>query len=491
MKPRTLLLLLLVLLSACGRSREQHDIVLVTIDTLRADHLGCYGYHRNTSPTIDALAREGVMFERAISTIATTLPSHLSLMTGIYPHQHGYLANKDAAEGMFVPSLGRRPVAEFLRDAGYTTAAFVSGPTVTRATGIQAGFDHFDQHEVQNFPDIFDHSRRAQVTVARALEWLSQEHERPIFLWIHLWDPHEPNVPLEPWASMFPTDEGLERLIDERRIDPAILGERFDQLDLSRLFAPALIGEIRAGRPVTLPPIDRDAVRDMLNRYDGAVRYTDDQLAVLFEGLRAAGRWEAAIVAVTSDHGQALGQHDWLEHGRIELENTHIPLVMRFPEGLVEQPARVQRVVSLVDVLPTLLARIDPTGLDGFLDQAEGEDLLSGRFERPYAFSQRSERDRAWEPEPERNGEQIGITLDTWRYYYRPDGTDELYDLRTDPGELADVGAREPELVERLRELAIEVLERRVHIPGERSQSPEVREFLDSLKATGYMGEKR
>lgn len=497
MKLRSPLILLAVLLAGCSPepAPRLHDIVLVTIDTLRADHLSCYGYHRETTPTLDALAREGVLFERAITPIATTLPAHLSLMTGIYPHQHGYLTNSDAVASMFVPAPGSRPVAEVLRAAGYTTGAFVSGPTVTRATGIHAGFDHFDQHKIEDPLDIFDHSRRAAETIALALDWLRQQGGRPVFLWVHIWDPHEPNVPLEPWASMFPSDEGLERLIDERRIDPAVLRERFPDVELARLFAPELLADIRAQRPYELPPIDREAVRDMLNRYDADVRYVDDQLALFFDALRALGRFDDAILTVTSDHGQALGQHDWLEHGRIQLDNTHVPLVMRFPAGLVDQPARVPRVASLVDVMPTVLARLGAPALDEYLAQTEGEDLLSARFERSWAFSQRSERDREWEPGAGRNGRMVGLTLDAWRYYHWPDAADseaadELYDLRTDPGELVDVHAREPDLVRRLRAVALEVLERRVHLPGATTTSPEAEAFRESLKSAGYLGDE-
>lgn len=490
----------LAIASSCSREEprpartavldERPDVVLVTVDTLRADHLGCYGYFRDTSPHLDELARESLLFERAIATMGTTLPSHLSLMTGLYPSQHGFVANEGAMKARFTSVPGRRAFADVLRDAGYQTAAFVSGPTVSSPTGISAGFDVFDEHEMKDPKNIFDQSRRAGATNERVFEWLERASDRPLFLWVHYWDPHEPNTPPEPYASMFRPDARLDALIDERRIEPAKLASGLELRDLLRCFAPEALRGATEHSVIPAPTIDRDAVRGLLGRYDGDVRYMDDRLGELLAKLRARPRWNHTIVVVTADHGQGLGQHDWLEHGRIQLEETHVPLVVHFPPGLVPQPQRRSEVVSLVDVLPTVAARLPLPQVEGFLEQAAGSDLLSGRFDRSYAFTQRSLRDREWGPGDSGDVLQFALTLDGWRYYHRSEGADQLFQLSSDPGELVDVAAQHPDLTAKLRRVVRQVLAERPWSGGEDASGEGAGiDFADMLKTLGYTGD--
>lgn len=463
-----------------GRYTEPVNVLLFTVDTLRADHLSSFGHFRDTSPRIDALASEGLLFERAITTSATTLPAHLSIMTGLYPHQHGYVANIGAIKGAFESSPGRRTAAELFQSAGYATAAFVSGATVKTRTGLQTGFDVFDEPE--------EISRRGAVTTAHALAWL-QEHlesdpDRPFFLWVHYWDPHEPNDPQEPWASLFRTDSALEALIDSRRVRPEVLQERFEPSEIARLFFPELFQAICIRREeAEVPPIDRDDVRRVYNHYDGDIRYTDDQVGRVLDTLDMLGLRDETVVALVADHGQALGQHDWLEHGSIEDSNLHVPMVVRFPGALVPQPARVGRVVSVVDLLPTIIARLDLPRASAFLDQASGADLLSSRFDRPYAFSHRTERARkTWE-----SGREFALTFDRWKYYHLEEGEDQLFDLEADPGELVDVAAEHPDLVGKLRHLVQQTLSEK---PWDGADaSPDVvpdAQLRSELEALGY-----
>lgn len=484
-------LALVALGASCSRAKEPlPSIVLITVDTLRADHLGCYGYFRPTSPRLDALAAEGVLFEQHISTIGTTLPAHISLMTGLYPHQHGYLTNSASGSSAFRSQPDRRPVAEVLKRAGYTTAAFVSGPTVGKGTGIDAGFDHFDQHTIRDFSDIFDFSRRAGETNAKVLEWLKTKPSTPFFLWVHYWDPHEPNRPPEPYASMFRTDERLEQLLDERRIHPEVLRERFSDEDIARIFAPELLKDLREGRPVELPVIDRAAVADLINRYDGDVRYVDDRMGELFDALRERELLDESIVVVTSDHGQALGQHDWLEHGVLQLHVTHVPLVMRFPERLGVRAGRRAGAVSIVDIMPTVLGRLDRREFRDFLAQAQGEDLLAERSGRGFAFSQRTLRDRAWGEGEAGSQLLFALTQEGWRYYHRPEGQDQLYDIARDPGELADVAAQHPERVSAYQGQVRRVIQTRPFRPSGEGAPAASAENIEMLKTLGYLGDE-
>lgn len=498
--PRTLgaaLAAICVAVSSCGgpggepkEPAVRPNVVLVTVDTLRADHLSSYGYYRETSPRIDALAREGVLFERAYSVMGTTLPSHLSIMTGLYPHQHGYVANHGAMAGGFRSSPGRRTLAEALAADGYHTAAFVSGPTVSRATGLDAGFIEFDEHHHPNPRTLEDTSRRSAATTDAVVAWIEAGPAEPFFLWVHYWDPHEPNMPREPFASAFQADVELDALIDARQIRPERLAERFSPDELARLFAPELAPKLSAGEKVDLPPIDREAIRRLINLYDGDVLATDHAVGRVFDALKAAGLYDNAVIVFTSDHGQALGQHDWLEHGRIQGEDLHVPLVLRLPSGTLEGPRRVRDVVSSVDLIPTLLARIPSLAPGEWREQLSGEDALDPDYLRRTAFSQRSVRVRDWEPGEGHDGLKFALTTQDWKFYLRPDSEDELYDLRTDPGELRDVAALHPDVVRSLRRHIEATLEDRPYTPGQEgaADSEAARAYREMLEKLGYTG---
>ena len=463
------------------------NIVLVTVDTLRADHLSCYGYFRPTSPTLDALAAEGLLIERAMATSGTTLPSHLSLLTGLYPHQHGYLSNGDALKAPFRSSEGRSSVARHLQKAGYYTTAFVSGPTVGTATGIQDGFDHFDEHDARKARSFEDRSRIAKATTDLVLEWLAGPDARePFFLWVHYWDPHEPNMPHEPHASMFQADENVERLLDERRVRPELFAKKFEPIELSRIFAPELTPRYWAKEDIPHPPIDRQSMRDLIDRYDGDVRAVDDQLGRLVNELRRSGVWDETIFAFTSDHGQSLGQHDWLEHGQVQQDNVHVPLVLRLPGDLVRQPRRIPGPVSLIDIMPTIVARIPSSEARDFLLHAEGQDFLSGAFDRPYAFAMRSAREREeWEP-----GLVFALRTAEWTYYHYTESTDRLYRIEQDPLEQNNVAADHPEVVEALRKHVEGLLKRRPYtVKASADGVAPNPELAETLKSLGYIGD--
>jgi arylsulfatase len=434
------------------------SIVVVTIDTLRADHVHAYGYHRETSPHLDALAAEGVLFERAFTTMATTLPAHVSLFSGVYPHQHGVAENRWGRAPFGAGEGELRSAAQLLHDDGYTTAAFVSAAPVKRVTGMAAGFDVFEEplgYEMKGAP-----------VPDQAIAWLERGPKEPFLLWVHLWDPHEPNRPSEEWATTFPSDDGIESVIDQRGIDPERLERAFAAPALRRFLAP------RSGGDDEPPPVvDRAAVRDMLNRYDADVATADREVGRIVTALRERGLLDRAIVVVTADHGQSLGQHDWLPHGRITNDNLQVPLIVRFPPGVVRAPLRVAHATSLVDVLPTVLARFD------------GEDALAGGPTRGWALAQRTGRERAgWE-----SGGEYALVTDRWKLVRRAGGGDELYDLSVDPGERKDVGPREATVLADLRRALEDALQRRAapHDPKDGDAVPD--EQIEALRSLGYV----
>lgn len=452
------LLVLLALLPGCGSGPSgppatagAPNILLVTIDTLRADHLGCYGYFRDTSPTIDALARESVFFERAYCPMATTLPSHASLLTGLNPLEHGILANQEHGGDRFVSRPGARSIAEILNEDGYATGAFVSAAPIKKSTGIGTGFDAFVEPEGAMC--------RAEETVDQALRWIDDHADRRLFAWVHVYDPHWPRKPPSPYLERYRDEPALDRFLAERRI-------------------PDFIAEA----PCKLPTETRPAT----NAYDGAIRYVDDQLARLLDAFRKRGLLERTVVIVTADHGEGLNQHDWPAHGRNWDEQLRVPLLIRFPEG---EPKRFEPAVSLIDVFPTVLGRFDLEAAREFVAQASGRDVLSDEFQERPLLGLRTGRDCGDDAGP-----IASWTTRRWKLLHQPKIGDRLFDLGADPHELTDLSAERPEVAEALRADLLAAIEwetargKALHEGKpleDEPLDPRIREQLESL---GYIG---
>lgn len=419
---------------------ERFDLVLVTIDTVRADHLGCYGYARPTTPVLDALAAESIVFENCLAPIPRTTASHLSLMTGVYPFEHGVVANSAKApesvkrDRAFDSTPKLHTVAQVLRDAGYATAGFVSAAPVKRVTGLATGFDVWDESE----------KRRPGSETNRAVASWLREASAPCFLWVHYMDAHGPyseGMPPEPYASMFSDDEALDAYLADRGQDSGWL----------------------------------------VNAYDGALRQLDDAVGELLAALRARPRWDRTVLVVVSDHGQGLGQHGRLGHGSIWNEQLRVPLLVRAPG---QRPRRETRLLSVVDVVPTALGLLPGLDAAGFTGQARGRDVLAEGFdERPvFGMSIRKE-------------DSFALTTPRWKYVLRERIEDDLFDRLEDPHELSDVSASHPDVAEGLRaELLATVREQRERgrwfgvREGSTDAPPtdEERRQLEELRALGY-----
>ena len=473
-----------------GSSLQQADpssdvprhLVLVTVDTLRADHMGVYGYPRKTTPFLDGLAAEGVVFENAYSTSGTTIPSHLSMFTGLLPHQHGYLRNQSASLRPIRPVEQRPTLAEALGAAGYLTAGFVSAAPVSRRAGMHVGFEVFS--------DPKEASRAGTVTNKRLLRWLRGAvrkgevgPQRPMFLWIHYWDVHEPNDPPEPYLSMFPRDAELAGIAEQRGIDPAGLSQAFDAYYRARHFHVPLYRE--RGREVTeeeVPPVSAEHVLDLLARYDGDVRSMDDAVAEVVGVLRELDLWDQTVFTLTADHGQSLGQHNWLEHGRVTNENVRVPWILYAP-GL--GPRRASGIASTIDLGPTLAQLLGPVDIGRFVALSEGRDALGPEGARPFALAQRSDR------QVDRNytGTQVVLTGERWKLVYSPGTASLLYDLNADPLETTDVAREHPDVVAEWQRAAEAELARRPAGPGG-EQAPLDSELARELESLGYAGDE-
>lgn len=467
---------------AGATSDVPRHLVLVTVDTLRADHMGAYGYPRETTPFLDGLAAEGVVFENAYSTSGTTIPSHLSMFTGLLPHQHGYLRNQSASLRPIRPVEQRPTLAEALGAAGYLTAGFVSAAPVSRRAGMHVGFEVFS--------DPKEASRAGTITNKRLLRWLRKAvregevgPQRPMFLWIHYWDVHEPNDPPEPYRSMFPRDAELAQIAEQRGIDPAGLSQAFDAYYRARHFHVPLYRE--RGREVTegeVPAVTTEQVLDLLARYDGDVRSMDDALAEVVGVLRELGLWDQTVFTLTADHGQSLGQHNWLEHGRVTDENVRVPWIVRAP-GLA--PRRARGIASTIDLGPTLAGLLGPVDIGRYLALSEGRDALGSDGARPFALAQRSDR----QVDRDYTGTQVVLTGERWKLVYSPGASPLLYDLDADPLETTDVASEHPDVVAKWQQAAETELARRPAGPGG-EQAPLDSELARELESLGYAGDE-
>ncbi len=452
-----LLATLALALAGCsdGSAGLDHpNVILISVDTLRADHLGCYGYFRDTSPNIDRLAAESIVFERAYATMATTLPSHASMFTGRYPLEHGILANLVHGGRLFGWKKDMLSFAQVAKDEGYTTAGFIGAAPLKSATGISLGFDHWNEPELRE--------RIAEEMVDEVVPWLEDHARERLFLFVHFYDPHWKHKPPEPYRSLYESDDELDAWLAERGI---------------------------AESAVRSQGVVVSNTRREVNRYCGEIAYTDAQLGVLFDELRRLDLWDDSIVILVSDHGEGLNQHDWASHGLVWEEQLRVPMLIRLPGGRGDLPARFEPLVSLVDLFPTVMARMRPyrTPLARqFLAQATGVDVLAPDFTARPVFAQRTKREVAKDP-----GTMYALTGEDWKFIHEPELGSHLYDRRADPHERKNLAAELPDRAAEARDLLFSTLDEQTR-RGDLLESGDGTELdadtLRQLQELGYAG---
>jgi choline-sulfatase len=391
-------------------------VLIVTIDTLRADRVGIYGASTVATPNIDRLAREGAWAPQADVHVPLTRPSHVSLFTGRYPAEHGIRDNISAPLAANVPVL-----AEAFQRAGFPTAAFVASSVLDRQSGLARGFDDY----ADRFEDGADR-RSGDRVVADAIAWIAPHAAAGdaangrFFAWVHLYDPHAPYAPPEPYASRY------------------------------------------AGRP-----------------YDGTVAWSDDLVGRLAEALRSRGVLDRTLVVVTSDHGEALGDHGEDVHGYFVYEATlRVPLVMRGP-GIA--PGSVLRgVVRTIDLYPTI-AELAGVAADASSGRSLTAALTGGAANPdPPSFAE------SLVPRLHYGWSDLHALRDgRWKFILAP--RPELYDLDRDPGEQHNVAPAEPSRARAMR-AAIETQHRLERPVASAPASAMSSEAVERLGALGYVG---
>ncbi len=308
---------------------KQSNVVIYLIDALRADHLGCYGYHRPTSPRIDRFAKEAVLFERAQAQTSWTRPSVASVFTGLMPQVHQVNDEEDAL------SDGVMTIAEYLLAAGYQTGGFISNSNAGPKVGFGQGFEVF-RHVGPRGEAV-----RSEVINDAAENWLDAlEEDRPFFLWIHAVDPHAPYMPPD---------------------------------DLRAEFAPTVddpeLGSIPRVMNLTLHPetMSEQTIADLVSLYDAEIAANDRTFGALIDGLRSRGLYDDTLIILLSDHGEEFYDHGGWTHGKtLYAEQLDIPLIIRYPRS--KEGRRLPQIVQHVDILPTVLEAVglpEPNDIEG------------------------------------------------------------------------------------------------------------------------------
>jgi choline-sulfatase len=446
---------------ALAPARAKPNLILVTVDTLRADHLGFAGYPRDTSPNLDALAREGSWFPSYFSQSATTGAAHASLFTSLPPKDTGVTANSQ-----HFPA-DKASIMSALHDAGYATAGFVSSVVVGRKSKLQDHFDHFDDDlttKEQNRQERYE--RPADQTIAAALQWIaSRPQDKPFFVWIHLIDPHGP------YAA--PTDP-------DRYVGDAYYGDPSTAIAIPISDAD--------WQPGTIPHYQAlggsTDSRYYVARYDAEIRYTDAALGTLLKTLDDDGLARDTLLAITADHGETLaepGHRHYFSHGVITYDETvRVPLVVREPHG-GRRLARIDRTrpLSSLDLAPTLLELLDVPIPQGF----QGRNLLRATLDpaAPIVSLGGYGTDKL----EQQIGTQFSVRRGPLRFIVNSkDGSQELYDVTADPGETRNLIASPPADVVSLQAPIDGVLGRSRMSAKDQPLSDEQKA---ALKALGYV----
>lgn len=447
------------------------NIVFVLVDTLRADRVGAYGSQARHTPTVDAIAAEGVVFERAIAQSPWTQPSMASLLCSRYPTAHKVLRfvplksdGTRVSSKIAVLSSALHTQAELLHERGYATAGFVANPLMLADYGFAQGFDHYDTSFANN-------RTPGNVVNDAALAWLeSRDLSKPFFLYLHYMDVHGPYEA---------GPEFLDELLDE--VDRRPEKHRLSQQDLDRLTYLRKLPRVRTNeaRHARLALYREYWVA----RYDAGVREFDHHLANLRSGLQAAGVWEDAYVIITSDHGESLCEHGYWKHGWTMFDTElHVPMILRWP-GAIPLGRRVAETVRLIDLLPTVLDQLRlpvPNGAQG----RSLTGLISGAGQ-PTSIAALAE---AVKMGPERKA----LYLDDWKLIVNTQtSARRLFRLADDPNELNDLSSQFPDVTGRLlRELTTQLAaSSKLAEAVDSTLTPASREQIERLKALGYIGD--
>ena len=432
------------------RTPTRPHVILISIDCLRADHVGVYGYERNITPTIDAFATEADVFENAVAVSAWTLPTHMSMFTGLTPSYHGVNRTRGLSPSTFY-------LPQVLAEAGYETTAVVSGAYVSQAFGFARGFHRY----------LSLHQPEAKQTVDDALDVLARSSGRSTFLFLHFIDPHWPyRPPMDLLEKLGPAPENPENI-------DALLDKVQDRV----------------------PPTGSD-VEDVIRLYDAEIADVDRELGRFFTGLEELGMLSSSLVIITADHGEAFYEHGYWGHTQTLYEEMiRIPLTVKWPDG--RSSGRASRYASQVDIVPTVLEAVDLA--EALPSSAQGTSLSDRMDDDKTASAQKIVSETIF-ASSDTTSKRVSFRSARWKYIATyvgppPDAihvdtmeSRELYDLDSDPGERDNVTTSP--LLDDFEQRLHAYLEEAGDFLETRESQREVildEELIERLRALGYI----
>ena len=422
------------------------SIILIVIDTLRPDHLGCYGYDLDTSPNIDAFAADGVVFENCKSQSSDTRLSMASMLSGFYPHETKVIGAHAVPEEVEL-------LSEMLKPEGYKTAAVIGNFMLHRGWNYKQGFDIYDdemnEHELvrQHFKE-----RTAGATTDRAIEILEQSGDEPLFLWVHYQDPHGTYTPPKEYGDMMKRPGVAPRTM---QVNDKIHG--------------------RGGIPSYQKLGDHTDYHHYVAQYDGEIRYVDENLKRLMQALKDHGHYDDALIILTSDHGEGMGEQDWyFAHGWNVYEPLiHVPFIVKYGRKL---SGRRKDTVQLLDVVPTIVNLLDIEVSSSF----RGRDFLRPLGKGRPIFSEISGFD----------GYVASVNIDGLKLIKERDRkVVKLYDLNQDPLEEHNLRldqSRDAELLDLHRQIVRMIDEDRLQIAHAGGPREIDEDEMQQIKSLGY-----
>ncbi len=431
-------------ISGCTK-RSRHkgpNVILIILDTVRADHLSCYDYHRKTTPNLDKLARQSVLYTRAIAPSSWTFPSHASLFTGKFTSSHGakydpkgQLRLTDAISGPKAWQVYRArslaedelTLAQLLKEAQYTTGAVVGGPWLKRVFGLDKGFEHYDDAQISTV-----NGRLASQLTASALKWLSKVKKKSFFLFLNYFDAHGPYMPPEGFAAAF-------------------------------------LPNLTQWNPKKI------TMKQNIAFYDAEILYMDHYIGRLLEKLKADGLYDNTMIIVTSDHGELFGEHGELGHGDFLYQpELHIPLFVKYPAAEVT-PARTDAPVQLNDVFVMILNRLGieiPRNIQAGMPPQIGHPLVAETY--PLA---------SLAPK----GHWRAIFEGNYKFIWNSKNNHLLFDLKNDPGEKTNLVAKQPQRAAKMLAEVNQYLAK-LPAPGPAAPARELDEQTkEALRSLGYV----
>jgi len=431
--------------SGCSEKQQgkRPNVLLITLDTTRADHLSCYGYFRQTSPNLDKLAAESVLYRKAIATSSWTLPSHASLFTGKFTSSHG--ARYDANGPLFLASVvsaaskhyrarglgvDELTLAGILRESGYATGAVVGGPWLKRVFGLDKGFDFYDDSEISTI-----NGKSANLVTASAVNWIKTVRSKELFLFLNYFDPHAPYMAPQVAVQMFLPNEPRSKN------------------------SPMPSGSAERTRAL----------------YDAEILYMDHQIGRLLDKLKAYKLYERTLIIVTADHGELLGEHGRHGHGQhLWQEEVHVPLFVKYPSKEVTPVSKDER-AQLTDVLPMVCNRLGlslPDGVQGCVLPETGHPVIA----EVYPPAQVS-----------RQGDWRAIFDGDLKFLWNSKGHHQLFDLGDDPVEKNNLVKRQRARAENML-LRLKSYMAKLPGPGPAAPVQQLDEHTKkALKSLGYV----